>query len=278
MSGRKKKLSLKLKRYNIVLIIALVVFMLLLGVLLFVKMFGNNNYYKVESRKDNINKSMAQDGKDYKTIGWVRVQGTNIDYPLYGVIEDGYEYPVTDSYLWSLNMDTKFHDLMIVYGHNVMNLGPNPIAHDDNFTRMEELMNFVYYDFAKENQYFQLSIDGNDYLYKIMAVNFMTVSQLNEYPEGDWSKEDTQKYMNKILEESIYDYDVKYDENDKVVSVVTCSRFFTDDTNYDFIVTGRLVKSGEDVSKSSVRRNKNYEKIDSILKGAEADEKSVDNA
>mgnify|MGYP003571245584 CR=1 FL=1 len=278
MSGRKKKLSLKLKKYNVLLIVALIVLMVLLAVLMIVKIFGNNDYYRVESRKDNIEKSKQQDRDDYETIGWVRVQGTNIDYPLFGVIKDSYEYPVTESYLWSLNMDSKFHDTMITYGHNVMNLGPNPIAHDDNFTRMEELMNFVYYDFAQENQYIQLSMNGEDYLYKIMAVNFMTVADFDEYPEGEWAAEDKDKYMERIFKESIYDYDVDYTKDDKVISVVTCSRFFTDGQNYDFIVTGRLVKAGEDISKSSVRRNKNYEKIDTILKGAEADEKSVDNA
>ena len=111
-----------------------------------------------------------------------------------------------------------------------------------------------------------------------MAVNFMPVNDLNEYPDGDWLDVDKNKYVERLLNESIYDYDVSYNKDDKVLSVVTCTRFFGDGQNYDFIVTGRLVKAGESVQKSSVRRNKNYEKIDSILKGAEADEKSVDNA
>ena len=148
MSGKKKKMSVRLKGYNVALICVLIVFMLLLAILMIVKIFGNDNYYRVESRKGNIEKSKKQDRSDYETIGWVRVQGTNIDYPLYGIIKESYEYPVTDSYLWSLNMDSKFHSMMLVYGHNIMNLGPKPMAHDDNFTRMEELMNFVYFDFA----------------------------------------------------------------------------------------------------------------------------------
>ena len=186
MSNRKKKLSARLKRYNIFLIIALIVFMGILGFFMTFEMFYNKQSYSIKSRKENIAMSQKHDTSDYETIGWVRVQGTNIDYPLYGVIQEGYEYPVSDSYLWSLNMDSEFHDTMLVYGHNVMNLGPNPISHADSFTRMEELMNFVYYDFAKENQYIQLSIDGEDYLYKIFAVNFMKVDDYEEYPEGDW--------------------------------------------------------------------------------------------
>lgn len=278
MSGRKKKLSEKLKKYNMVLIIALVVLMVLLGVLMLYKMFGNNDYYKTVSRKDNIEKSKTQDSKAYETIGWVRVQGTNIDYPLYGVIANTYDYPVTESYLWSLNMDSKFHNTMLVYGHNVMNLGPNPTRHDENFTRMEELMNFVYYDFAQENQYIQLTINGEDYLYKVFAVNFMEIASLNEYPNGDWREEITSKYVDRLIKESIYDYDVEVTKDDNVLSVVTCTRFFDSNASQDFLITGRMVRPGEKVEKYSVRRNKNYEKVDQKMKGAEEDGESIENA
>ena len=272
MSNRKKKLSARLKRYNIFLIIALIVFMGILGFFMTFEMFYNKQSYSIKSRKENIAMSQKHDTSDYETIGWVRVQGTNIDYPLYGVIQEGYEYPVSDSYLWSLNMDSEFHDTMLVYGHNVMNLGPNPISHADSFTRMEELMNFVYYDFAKENQYIQLSIDGEDYLYKIFAVNFMKVDDYEEYPEGDWKATDRMSYVNRLKEESLYDYDVSLNDDEKIISVVTCSRFFGDGINYDFIVTGRLVRSGEKITNYSVYRNKNYEKIVEIMKGAEDDD------
>ncbi len=277
MSGRKKKLSEKLKKYNMVLIISLVVLMVLLGVLMVYKMFGNNDYYKKVSRKDNIEKSKKQDSDAYETIGWVRVQGTNIDYPLFGVIKDTYDYPVTDSYLWSLNMDREFHNTMLVYGHNIMNLGPNPKKHDESFTRMEELMNFVYFDFAKENQFIQLTINGEDYLYQVFAVNFMAVGDLNEYPTGDWKEEISEKYVKRLRDESLFDYDVEVTKEDSILSVVTCTRFFDDKSSSDFLITGRMIKPGEKVEKTSVRRNKNYEKIDQIMKGAEDDE-SIEDA
>lgn len=278
MSGRKKKLSAKLKQYNVLLIISLIVLMLLLAILMLFKIFGNNDYYKVESREENIKKSKQSDNKDHETIGWLRVQGTNIDYPVYGVLSKDFDYPVvSDTFTWSLNEDSLFHSTMIVYGHNIMNLGPHPIAHDDNFVRMEELMNFVYYDFAKENQYIQLTMDGKDYLYKIYAAGFSTINDLNGFPSGEFDKQAKNAYMKFIENGSFYDFDVDVNENDDILSVVTCSRFFGDGESYDFIVTGRLVRPGEKIEKSSVYRNKNYEKISEILKGAEDDE-SEENA
>lgn len=277
MSDRKKKLSGRLKRYNIMLILMLIVLMGVLGFLMTYKIFHQEYSFSIESRKDNIAMSQKHDTSDYETIGWVRVQGTNIDYPLYGIIQEGYEYPISDSYLWSLNMDSNFHDTMLVYGHNVMNLGPNPLSHANGFTRMEELMNFVYYDFAKENQYIQLSMNDQDYLYKIFAVNFMKVDDFEEYPEGDWKSTDRMRFVNRLKEESLFDYDVSLGQDEKIISVVTCSRFFSDGTNYDFIVTGRLVRPDEKITHYSVYRNKNYERIVEVMKGAEDDEES-DNA
>ena len=164
MSGRKKVLSEKLKRYNVILLVLLGILIVGLTIMLGVKLFYNDSYYRTVSRKENIKKSQKLDTNDYSTIGWIRVQGTNIDYPLYGVVQDTFKYPVTESYLWSLNMDKDYHNVMITYGHNIMNLGANPSRKDETFTRMEELMSYVYYDFAdyagSEVPHF-IVVDGN---------------------------------------------------------------------------------------------------------------------
>ena len=275
MSGRKKVLSEKLKRYNLFLLILLSILIIGMVAVLGMKLFYNDGYYRTVNRKSNIKKSQSLDSKDYETIGWIRVQGTNIDYPLYGVVQDTFEYPVTESYLWSLNMDKDYHNVMITYGHNIMNLGPKPTLKDETFTRMEELMSYVYYDFAKKNKYLQLSMNDKDYLYKIFAVNFMYVADLNEYPEGDFSQEDRDGYVKRLLEESIYDYDLDIQSDDNILSVVTCTRFFDDGKNYDFIVSGRLVRPGEKIDNYKVSRNKNYTEIDEIMKGAMNDEAQI---
>jgi hypothetical protein len=118
----------------------------------------------------------------------------------------------------------------------------------------------------------QLSINGEEYLYKIFAVNFMYVADLNEYPEGEFENVDRKNYVNRLLEESIYDYKVDVKDEDKILSVVTCTRCFEDGRNYDFIVSGRLVRAGEKVNNYKVTRNKNYTKIDEILKGDDLNE------
>lgn len=277
MSRKKKKLSLKFKIWNIALIVLLAFLVLFLLYFLTNLLFSGSKFYKVENRNDNILKSRKSDEESYETIGWLRAQGTNIDYPVYGILNDNtFGFPVTESYLWSLNMDSDFHNVLILYGHNIMNLGPNPRRHDDNFTRLEELMSFVYYDFAQDNKYIQFTMDGENHLYEIFAVNFMRSYDLDEYPEGEFNEVDKKNYVDRLKKESIYDYDIEVKDSDNVISVVTCSRFFEDGKSYDFIVTGREIQKKESIKNYNVYRNKNYEKVDEKLKGDDEDEKSED--
>ena len=52
--------------------------------------FLNRDYYSIESREKNIQEA-KEENKDYSVIGWLRVQGTNIDHFLMGKTE---YYPV----------------------------------------------------------------------------------------------------------------------------------------------------------------------------------------
>lgn len=263
----------KLKRYNAILLCFLIILIISLLGIMFYKIFHKEELYSISSRITNMEKSKEYDTDIHKTIGWLRVQGTNIDYPIYGINSyDSEDYPVTESYTWTLNYDTDFHDVLRVYGHNVMNLGPNPLRHDDHFIRMEELMNYLYLDFAEENQYFQLSFGDKEYLYKIFSVSFMKISDMNSYSTGEMKKEEKDEYIQSILKESIYDYDVDISDDDLILSIVTCTRFFGPDDNLDFVVTGRMVRENEKIDNYSVHRTKMYEKVEETMKGAEEDE------
>ena len=269
MSGRKKKnKQIKVKFLCIFLIVLLFMLTLLLELVLVKQIVRVDKFYSIENRKEKIKESKKEDDEGHETIGWVRVQGTNIDYPVYGVLNRLFSYPVnSDSYTWSLSYDSKYHDLMMIYGHNILNLSSNPKMSDKNFNRMEELMRFLYYDFVKENKYIQLSMDGKNQLYKIFSVSFMKVNELNAYPTGGLDSNSRKDYLEKVNDNSIYNFDIDVSESDEILSVVTCTRFFDNKENYDFIVTGRKVRENEKIENYKVYRNRNYEKIEEIMKG-----------
>ena len=159
-------------------------------------------------------------------------------------------------------------------GHNILNLGSSPKKKADNFKRFEELMAFVYYDFADENKYFQITIDGEDYLYKIYAAGFIKSDLVSVFYSGDNNEDELQYQINDLLKHSIYDYDVDVNVEDSIATLITCTRFFGSQDD-DFFVSGRLVRKNEKISDYNVKKNDNYNKVEKIMKGDENDEEET---
>lgn len=269
MSWKKKRLN------NIRKIIFISLFIIVLLILLILHFIINNfkDYYQIDSRIDKVSQTKKNNKSEYQTIGWIKVQGTNIDYPIIRTNNDTNEYPVElESYGWTYNEDNKFHNVVNIYGHNIFNLGPEPKKSADNFKRFEELMSFIYYDFAKENKYIQLTIDDKDYVYKIYAVSFINLGDIVLFPKGEYSKNEKNKYLKLLQKNSIYDYNIDVNNKDKLISISTCTRFLGIENKKSILVSGRLVRSGEKLNNYLVEKNKNYKKIDEVLKGDDSNE------
>ena len=260
--GRKQKQLMLLGTFAILILVLFVI-------VLFEVFINNKAYYTVKSRVTDV--SMAKESNnnaDYQVVGWVKVQGTKLDMPILTGINDDSNFPVKmEKYVWDVTGDGKYHNKLNIMGHNIYNLSSEPKKSSDKFNRFEELMAFVYYDFAKENKYIQITIDGKDYLYKIFSVDFIDAVDVDMFPKGDYSKEDINYQINLFKENTLYDYDVDVNENDDLVSLITCTRFF------DFLVNGRLVRDDEKVDNYSVKKNEaNYNKVETILKGDDENE------
>ena len=80
-------------------------------------------------------------------------------------------------------------------------------------------------------------------------------------------------YIKQIKEASFYDYDVEVLENDKIITLSTCTRFF-EGTTKQFVVVGRMVREDEKVKKYDVKANAKYKEIKEIMKGDDNDEKT----
>lgn len=260
------------KKYILILIIALVLSLVSLHI------YSNKsiNTFKIEPRTSYVGKTKISDDSDFEVMGWIKVQGTNIDYPLIRTDNSESPFPVElGSFAWSTNQDNLFHNHIFIIGHNIFNLSSKPKLSDERFTRFEELMNFVYYDFAKENQYIQLTIDGNDYIYKIFSVGFLNASEVYGFPfHDDYSKEEIKDYVDIMNNFNIYNYDIDVNENDKIISLNTCTRFFGPNSEKEFYVNGRLLRDGEDTSNYKVKKSKKYKIIEDKWEGEEKDEES----
>ena len=204
MSRKKKRKKVQLgKGLRVLIALSCFLIVVIIGLVFFHKNTGEKtifkkNTFKVESRSENIKAIHIDDDSVYEAIGWLRVQGTDLDMPiLYTDSEGDNPFPVElESYAWTRSSDKSFHNRIRIFGHNIFNLGDRPKIQSDLFNRFEELMAFVYYDFAKENKYIQLTLDGEDYVYKIFAVGFVPTVERVYFPiEDDYTQDEMKTHL-----------------------------------------------------------------------------------
>lgn len=273
MSWRKKKKEIRKIKHKARLIVCLM-FAVVIGLVCFLTIrILNSSWkpYKVESRVEQLKKVEPLEDSGYKPIGWVKVQGTNIDMPVLYTENRGEEFPVQiESFSWTIKKFDKDSNYYDIIGHNIFNLSAHPKVKADTFTRFEALMAFVYYDFAKNNEYIQLTIDDEDYIYKIFGVGFIDKSVTSFFPHNSNTDEYYLERFIKIFDdESLYKYDVDVNANDKIISLSTCTRFYGVDANKEFYVVGRLLRDDEKINHYKVTKSKKYKNVEKKLKGDE---------
>ncbi len=272
--SRKKKKNKKVRELLKFIIITCFV-LVILAVLCVVKFKLSNVkkkiVFKTESRNTEIANVKLDADSSFSTIGWLRIQGTNIDYPIIRSDDVDAEFPVQlESYVWSLNLDEHYHNRIRISGHNIFNLSSQPKLSSNYFKRFEELMNFVYYDFAKENQHVQLTIDGKDYVYKIFMVGFVPADEIVWFPVGDdYSPQDMKDYLELFKKYNFYKYDLDVNEYDDVITLNTCTRFYGIGKNVELYVLGRRLRDGEETINYDVSKTDVYNEIETKLKGDE---------
>lgn len=260
-----KKINKRKGNKIILMMILLIIALIALIFLLVIGIKKLKPIYKIEERTENIENYEVTD-VNAEVIAWLRVQGTNIDYP---VIDNNYGVGVdriSSDFTWTQGTITPLPNKLFILGHNIRNVSSNPLITDKEHTRFEQLLSFVYYDFVKDNKYIQYTIDGKDYLYKIFSVAFVEDSTL-DYESANYSKKKLANYIKQSKKDSFFDFEVSVDENDKIISLITCTRFFGATKSYDFKIDARLVRKNEKAINYSVKKNKNYNKIENIMRG-----------
>lgn len=269
-------------KLNVIIIVLIVLLLIAIGfgIYFLINNFGKE-IYKPSSRVDSIKKEKQKDDTRYcKTIGWVKVQGTNIDTPViyyYGEEFEDYSdseenYIKKDNYVWNFNGKEKLYNKVNIMGHNILNLSKQPDVGLKYFSRFDDLMAFIYYDFVKDNKYIQYTINNKDYIYKVYSVEFIDYYKLDLFSDKNYSKKEKNKFIKETRKNSMYDFDIPVDDDDKFISLITCTRFFGDTDEINFRINARLVRKNERLNNYRVSKNKNYSKIEKVL-GGKKDEK-----
>lgn len=253
---------MKLKK-KIALFIGFILAMLVFGIIF----LGTKFLYNTESKETEKEKmelsfeSRVEKLKDFETdyykIGWLQVQGTNIDLPIldFSSANNNIDY----SYGWRSATYNTGENREVLLGHNILNVSSTPSLSLDGLRDFESLMSFSYASFAKDNLYIQYTKDGIDELYAIYAVGFY-----NYYYDDAESMSDLNQIKNYIKDtrkNSVYDYDIEVDENDQLLTIKTCTRYFGLYEKQQFIIDARKVREDEEIVKYNVQTNELFDEL-----------------
>ncbi len=245
--------------------------LIFIGALLMYFIFSK--HYNISDRTEKLKKEAVKTGNP--VIGWIRVQGTNIDYPVMYEKAEGFDINNVDidyGFAWKNYYDEKDTNRVVLLGHNIRNVSSHPLINQKEFNNFENLPSFLYYDFVKDNKYIQYSDDKHNYLYKIYAV-YLQESDYN-YASETLKKERMKEYISEGLKNSYFKFDVDVNEKDKLITLMTCTRFY-DSTGYSIVVDARRVREDEKIKNYKVTKKSTYNKLEKYLEGDDEDDEKA---
>lgn len=207
---------------------------------------NNTDNIAVEVEKGNENKSHTNNYSKLKKInsdmiGWIKINGTNIDYPVM-FRENDYDYYLNHSFYnkYSLsgvpfaseNYNASSNNILI-YAHNIKGK-----------TMFAELLNYNNKSFYLNHKYLTYSDTVNEYKYEVIAVFNSQVYYNDEkvfkYYKLDYNLDEIEflYYITNIKKLSIYDTGVSATYGDKLITLSTCNNIEEDGR---FVLVAKLV-------------------------------------
>lgn len=185
-----------------------------------------------ELKVDKKTEKLKSKNEDYRF--WIKVEGTQIDYPVVQS-EDNDFYIKRDFNKEESIAGTPFLD----YRNNSLN-DKNTIIyahHMRNGSMFGELKKFKNEDFFNQNNKVTVEINGKVNTYEVFSV-YVTAGT-TDYLKVDFLDNEYQEYLNTAIEKSMYDSKVEVNKDDKIITFSTCSYEFEDART---VVHAKLVK------------------------------------
>lgn len=174
------------------------------------------NYIKMNLMEVDF-KSLYKKNND--TIGWIQVNGTNINYPI--VQANNNDYYLTHSfnkkqndagwifldYRNNINIDKN----VIIYGHGRMNT-----------TMFGSLKNILKNGWLKnKNNYIvKLSTKKENTLWQVFSV--YKIHTTNDYLKIEFNNNSFKNFTNTLIKRSNYNFNTNVDEKDRILTLSTC--------------------------------------------------------
>lgn len=171
-------------------------------------------------------------------VGWIKVNNTNIDYPIVQTKDNNYylkkdfdkKYSINGSIYLDYRSDfTNMYESahQIVYGHNM-----------SSGVMFQNLTYFENKDFYNENKIITVNTLYGNYLFEVFSVYETPISFLyiktNFYTRTAWLD-----FINEVKDKSMHESDIELKEEDVVLTLSTCTN--RHDSNYRFVIHAKLL-------------------------------------
>lgn len=232
--------------------------------------------HEIPDRKEQLTADIA---KNSDIVGWLQVPNTKIDAPVVQGKDNSYylrrTYYGESNQLgcffadYECNFGATAEDLMrntVIYGHNIdygagaanfvpgANVGTDAVDEKDG-ERFSQLFHYADMEWAKENPYFYFHMPEEELMWEVFAVSYVPTNfnYIQILKDGKVSKTEgiTGEQMMAIVKEardrSEYDYDVEVNEDDKILTLSTCTYKYGKNKNIRFIVMAKLVTEDDEL-------------------------------
>lgn len=196
---------------------------------------ADESYAQIRLEKENENNNnLFNKYEDYR--GWIKVDNTNIDYPIvqgkdnsFYLDKDINKNYVSSGSIFMNYLNNGFNDEnTILFGH-----------HMRNKTMFAQLEKYKEKEFFQNDNDIKIEVENDKVLtYKVFSV-YVTDDNDNYIKTNFDNKSEYKEFLDKIKNKSIYKSDINVDENDKIITLSTCSYEFDDAR---MVVHGKLLK------------------------------------
>lgn len=195
---------------------------------------ADESYAQIRLEKENENNNnLYNKYEDYR--GWIKVDNTNIDYPIvqgkdnsFYLDKDINKNYVSSGSIFMNYLNNGFNDEnTILFGH-----------HMRNKTMFAQLEKYKEKEFFQNDNDIKIEVENDKVLtYKVFSV-YVTDANDNYIKTNFDNKSEYKEFLDKIKNKSIYKSDINVDENDKIITLSTCSYKFNDAR---MVVHGKLL-------------------------------------